>query len=101
MSWVFLLLLPMFAAKGLAASGPMHFEITDVRGKKVSGMTLAAGDADADGWHKLRISKGKPGLEIVWPFDSMVKKADGPGPIPVIVGDPNARGLLWVAAAAL
>jgi hypothetical protein len=68
-----LFLLAMFLA------GP-QFEITDERGKKPPGVTLEAGEADADGWFSLNVVKGKNAGDpiLIWPFDGMTKLPAGP-----------------------
>ena len=68
-----LFLLAMFLA------GP-QFEVTDERGRKPPGVTIEAGEADADGWFPLRIVKGKNAGDpiLVWPFDGMTKLPAGP-----------------------
>jgi len=83
-----------------AADGP-HFDITDARGKKASGVTIEAGDADADGWFTLKV-KGKGDPVLLWPFDGAAKLPDGPEPIPAIViqrGDEKALANPRVVAA--
>ena len=47
-----LFLLAMFLA------GP-QFEVTDERGKKPPGVTIEAGESDADGWFALKVVKGQ------------------------------------------
>jgi hypothetical protein len=77
----------------LAASALLHFDITDVRGKKPPGVSMEAGEPDADGWRPLHATAKKGGAVLVWPFDGRAKAADGPGPVPVVViepGDPRA-----------
>jgi len=68
-----LFLLAMFLA------GP-QFEITDERGKKPPGVTLEAGEADADGWFPLKVVKGKNAGDpvLIWPFDGMTKLPAAP-----------------------
>ena len=68
-----LFLLAMFLA------GP-QFEITDERGKKPPGVTIEAGEADADGWFSLKVVKGKNAGDpiLIWPFDGMTKLPAGP-----------------------
>lgn len=76
------------------AASTLHFDITDARGKRPSGISLEASEADAEGWMKLKVvNKGKGIPVLIWPFDGKVKPQDGPGEIPVIVmesGDPKA-----------
>lgn len=66
-------LLAMFLA------GP-QFEITDERGKKPPGVSIEAGEADADGWFPLKVVKGKNAGDpvLIWPFDGMTKLPAGP-----------------------
>ena len=68
-----LFLLAMFLA------GP-QFEITDERGKKPAGVTIEAGEADADGWFALKVVKGKNAGDpaLIWPFDGTTKLPAGP-----------------------
>jgi hypothetical protein len=72
-----LFLLAMFLA------GP-QFEITDERGRKPPGVTIEAGEADADGWFPLNVVSGKNAGDpvVIWPFDGMTKLP--PGPVIVI-----------------
>ena len=85
-----------------AADGP-HFDITDARGKKPSGVTIEPGDPDADGWFSLKIvNHGKGDPVLVWPFDGLAKTPEGPEPIPAIViqrGDEKALTNQRVVAA--
>ena len=87
----------------LAAASALHFDVTDARGKKPSGVSIEAGEPDADGWCSLlAVTKGKNAAMLVWPFDGRAKAADGPGEIPVIViepGDPRAWANARVTAA--
>ena len=57
-----------------------QFEITDERGKKPPGVTIEAGEADADGWFPLKFVKGKNAGDpiLIWPFDGMTKLPAGP-----------------------
>lgn len=77
----------------LAASGP-QFEITDVRGKKPSGVSVETGAANADGWMELKLgAKAKASYLMVWPYDGRARNPDGPGAVNVIVmekADPKA-----------
>jgi hypothetical protein len=74
----------------LAASA-LHFDVTNGRGKKPSGVTIEASDPDADGWYRLAAaSKGKSNYVIVWPVDARAKMPDGPGAVPVVVTDTTA-----------
>ncbi len=69
----------------LFAAPLMQFHITDGRGKETTAVTLEFGAPDADGWRPLRIAKAKGDAVLVWPFDAMAKKPDGPEPVPAIV----------------
>jgi hypothetical protein len=83
------------------ADGP-HFEISDARGKKPAGVTIEAGEPDADGWFLIKVSRGKGDPVLVWPFDGAAKIPDGPEPIPAIViqrGDVKALANRRVVAA--
>src|SRR5262249_39099343 len=93
----------------LLAAAPLHFDVTDARGKKPAGVSIESGDADEDGWYALKaVAKGKGTPVLVWPFDGRAKAADGPGDIPAIViesGDAraanNARVIAAIAAGQL
>src|SRR4051794_15995769 len=88
----------------LLASGTLQFEITDPRGKRASGVTVEAGEPDVDGWRELRLTKAKPGMVIVWPYDRRVKEPDGTAATPVLVAqltDSSLRSNARAAAAAL
>lgn len=78
----------------LLAASPLHFDITDARGKHPSGVAIDATERDADGWYQLRVTtKSKSPLILIWPYDARAKTPDGPEPIPAIViqaGDPKA-----------
>ncbi|MGD1070735.1 MAG: tetratricopeptide repeat protein [Bryobacteraceae bacterium] len=82
----------------LLAASPLHFDITDARGKHPSGVTIDAAEPDADGWYQLHVTtrssaKSTPPLVLIWPYDGRAKTPDGPEPIPAIViqaGDPKA-----------
>ena len=82
----------VFAA--FMAASPLHFDITDARGKKPSGVSIIASDPDIDDWYRLKVaSKGKSEDVLVWPFDAKAKVADGPEAIPAVVieeGDAKA-----------
>lgn len=67
------------------AAAALHFDITDERGKRASGVTIEAAGPDVDGWCDLKISKSKGSAVLVWPFDGRAKVPDGPEPVPVIV----------------
>jgi tetratricopeptide (TPR) repeat protein len=70
----------------LGAAAVPHFDVTDARGKKPSGVSIEAGDSDAGGWFPLRVvNKGKGNPVLIWPFDGRAKLQDGPGEIPVTV----------------
>ncbi len=66
------------------ADGP-HFDLTDARGKKPTGVSVEAGEPDADGWFALKLTRAKGDPVLVWPFDGLARRPDGPEPIPVIV----------------
>ena len=68
-----LFLLAMFLA------GP-QFDITDERGRKPPGVTIEAGEPDADGWFTLKVVKGKNAGDpvLIWPFDGMAQLPAGP-----------------------
>ena len=82
----------LFAA--FMAASALHFDITDARGKKPSGVSIIASDPDIDDWYRLKVvSKGKIEYVLVWPFDGKAKVADGPEAIPAVVieeGDAKA-----------
>ncbi|HVW87259.1 MAG TPA: tetratricopeptide repeat protein [Bryobacteraceae bacterium] len=81
-----LAILLLFAAQSL------HFDITDARGKKPSGVSIETGDADPDGWFTLKVvAKSKHDAVLIWPFDSKAKAPDGPGAIPAIAIEPGDR----------
>jgi hypothetical protein len=77
------------------AASALHFDITDARGKKPSGVSVVASDPDIDDWYRLKVvSKGKSDYVLVWPFDGKAKVADGPAEIPVVViEDGDAKAL--------
>ncbi len=82
----------------LAASA-LHFDVTDARGKKPSGVTIVASDPDADGWYRLTpASKGKSNYVVVWPLDGRAKAPDGPGGIPVVVSEQDGAGNAKITA---
>lgn len=75
----------------LLAGSSLHFDLTDSRGRQVSGVSVEAGNMDADGWYQLtlvRSSKSKARHVLIWPFDGEAKVQDGPGEIPAIVIEP-------------
>jgi tetratricopeptide (TPR) repeat protein len=76
------------------AAEALHFDITDARGKKPSGVSVVASDPDMDDWYRLQVvSKGKTDYVLVWPFDGKAKVADGPESVPVVAieeGDAKA-----------
>jgi tetratricopeptide (TPR) repeat protein len=78
----------------LLAASPLHFDITDARGKHPAGVSIDASERDADGWYQLHVTtKSKTPLVLIWPYDGHAKTPDGPEPIPAIViqaGDPKA-----------
>lgn len=92
-----------WAALFFLAASTLHFDITDARGKKPSGVTIEAADPDENGWYALHLStKGKRSPVLVWPFDGRARLQDGPGEIPAIVieaGDPRALANPHVIAA--
>jgi hypothetical protein len=57
-----------------------QFDLTDERGKKPAGVTIEAGQADADGWFPLTVIKGKNAGDpvLIWPFDGTTKLPCGP-----------------------
>lgn len=87
----------------LLAAPVLHFEITDARGKKPSGVTVEAVNPDEDGWYQLKVSsKGKSEPILIWPYDAKAKVPDGPEGVPVIVvekGDARAAANPRVVAA--
>ena len=87
----------------LLAAPVMHFDITDARGKKPSGVTVEAANPDEDGWYRLTVSsKGKSEPILIWPYDGTAKVPDGPEAVPVIVvdkGDARAASNPRVAVA--
>jgi tetratricopeptide (TPR) repeat protein len=78
----------------LLAASPLHFDITDARGKHPAGVSIDATEPDADGWYQLHVTvKSKTPQMLIWPYDGRAKTPDGPEPIPAIViqaGDPKA-----------
>ncbi len=80
----------------LLAGPSLHFDITDARGHKASGVTIEAGAPDPDGWSQLKLTKSpknKADIILIWPFDGEAKLQDGSGEIPAIVierGDARA-----------
>jgi hypothetical protein len=71
----------------------MHFDITDARWRKASGVSIEASSPDADGWYELEITKGKGDPVLIWPFDGLAKAPVGPEPVPAMViqrGDEKA-----------
>src|SRR5215831_9627311 len=59
------------------AAVTLHFDLTDGRGKKPSGVSIEASEPDADGWYRLTaVSKGKSSYVIVWPVDARAKTPD-------------------------
>jgi hypothetical protein len=69
----------------LLAAPVLQFTITDGRGKETSAVTIEVGAADEDGWRPIRVGKAKGDPLLVWPFDGLAKRPDGPEPIPAIV----------------
>jgi hypothetical protein len=79
-----------------------QLDVSDARGKKAGGVTILAGEPDADGWFPLKVVKAKGEVVLVWPFDGLAKAPDGPEPIPAIViqrGDEKAFANRRVVAA--
>ena len=82
----------------LLAGSSLHFDITDARGHKASGISLTESGPDQDGWYQLTLTKSakvKADVVLVWPLDGQAKMQDGPGTIPAIVierGDARALG---------
>jgi hypothetical protein len=79
----------------LLLAAALRFDVTDARGKKPSGVTVEAEAADDDGWRRIHLEvKGKGSPVLIWPYDGLVKAADGPGEIPVLVMEPaDAKAL--------
>ena len=75
----------------LLAAATLHFDVTDARGKKASGVTIESSPPDPDGWSQLKIAKSKAPSTLVWPFDAAAKIPDGPEPVPVIVIENGAK----------
>ena len=68
------------------AASTLHFDITDARGKKPSGISLEVSEPDDEGWMRLKVvNKGKGTPVLIWPYDGKVKPQDGPGEIPALV----------------
>jgi tetratricopeptide (TPR) repeat protein len=84
----------------LLAAPALHFEITDGRGKKPSGISIEAGAPDADGWCPLTMAnKSKGDYTLIWPYDAKAKTPDGPEGVPVIVLErKNPKSVKVVAA---
>ncbi|HKD08797.1 MAG TPA: hypothetical protein VKB79_23040 [Bryobacteraceae bacterium] len=81
------------------AAATLHFDVTDGRGKKPSGVSIEASEPDADGWYRLAaVSKGKSNYVIVWPVDARAKTPDGPGSVPVVVTEASGAGNSRIAA---
>lgn len=86
----------------LLAASTLHFNVTDGRGKKASGVAIEAGDPDDDDWYRLTLSKSKGDAVLVWPMDSRAKMPDGPEPIPVtVIQRGDAKALTSAVAAQL
>lgn len=69
-----------------------QFEVTDERGRKPAGVTIEAGEADADGWFPLTVVKGKNAGDpaLIWPFDGT---ADQPGAPVIVIHKGSAKAL--------
>jgi hypothetical protein len=79
----------------LLFAGPaIHFDVTDARGKQPP-VAVEVGAVNEDGWYRIMVRpKGKGNAVLVWPGDSLVKPADGPGDTALIVIDSgDARAL--------
>jgi hypothetical protein len=86
----------------LLAGSAIHFDITDARGRKASGITIEQSTPDADGWCGLTLAKGKGEPVLVWPFHNSARVPDGPEPVPAIViqrGDEKALTNLHIVGA--
>ena len=89
----------------LLAGSSLHFDITDARGHKASGVSLIESGPDEDGWYQLtptKSAKVKAEIVLLWPFDGQAKMQDGPGAIPAIAierGDARALANSHVVAA--
>ena len=93
MKWAVLLLL--FAPA-------LHFEITDGRGRKPSGISIETGSPDADGWCAITIvNKSKGDYVLIWPYDARAKAPDGPEGVPAIVLEKKDPRSMKVVAAVL
>jgi len=85
----------------LLAAGPLHFAVTDARGKSASA-AIEAGAPDASGWFHVSLSKSKGAPVLIWPTEAMAAPPDGPEPVPAIViqrGDAKALDNAHVVAA--
>jgi hypothetical protein len=69
----------------LLAAPVLQFSITDGRGKETSSVTIEVGAANEDGWRPIHVGKAKGDPVLVWPFDGLAKRPDGPEPIPTVV----------------
>ena len=102
MKFLALLLLAASPLRFVLAASPLRFDITDGRGKKVSGVVIEATDPDANGWYRLTVTKSKGGAVLVWPYDGRAAAPDGPAAIPaIILQQGEAKALSPRAAAAL
>lgn len=76
-----------------AAIAAVPIEVKDERGKKpAGGVAVEASDPDADDWYRLAVTKSKGDVALVWPFDALARRPNGPEPVPVTViakGGPN------------
>ena len=85
----------------LLATPVLHFDISDTRGHKASGVTIEASQPDSDGWYQLK-AIAKTDVVLIWPLDHRAHAPDGPGAIPAIVirkGDAKGLTNLKVLAA--
>ena len=84
------------------AASSVHFDVTNGRGKKPVGVTIEAGQPDANGWFPLTVAAKKGDFVLIWPYDARARVPDGPEGIPVIVvekGDEHAAKNPKVVAA--
>jgi len=69
-----------------------QLEVTDERGKKPPGVTVEAGEPDADGWFSLKLVKSKDARDpvLIWPFDGTMKLPAGPA---IVIQRGNEKAL--------
>ena len=69
-----------------------QLEVTNERGKKPPGVTVEAGEPDADGWFAIKVIKGKNAGDpvLAWPFDGMTKLPAAPA---IVIERSNKRAL--------